>query len=81
MDTLAEMDWLKSETKVGLERKMSTSGWRKSKIIENIVKHVVLGRVWPGVESDARPCGIVLRLFPASLRLYQEKIYIFIVLG
>ena len=23
MDTLAEMDWLKSETKVGLERKLS----------------------------------------------------------
>ena len=27
MDTLAEMDWPKSETKVGLEKKMSESGY------------------------------------------------------
>ena len=27
MDTLAEMDWLKSETKVGLDRKMTKSGY------------------------------------------------------
>ena len=27
MDTLAEMDWPKSETKVGLERKMTKSGY------------------------------------------------------
>ena len=27
MDTLAEMDWLKSETKVGLQKKMSESGY------------------------------------------------------
>ena len=33
MDTLAETDWPKSETKVGLERKMSESGYF-SKMVE-----------------------------------------------
>ena len=33
MDILAETDWLKSETKVGLERKMSESGYL-SKIVQ-----------------------------------------------
>ena len=35
MDTLAEMDWPRSETKVELERKMLTSG-DLSKMVEKV---------------------------------------------
>ena len=40
--------------------------------VENGGKSEVPGRVWPGVENDARPRGIILGVFLASLRLYRS---------
>ena len=77
MDTLAEMDWPKSETKVGLEMKMSKSGYL-SKVVQKSSFQEGVCLVWKVIPHLVASFWTCSR--PSSGHMAQKSKF-FVVLG